>query len=159
VHFAHFRKKLLKQRRFRQALGIAIILSIAIGVTIVPLERNHPGASIRTTSDGLWWSVQTLTTVGYGDVVPVSDVGRLLGAAMQILGAVLFGVLIAMVGSSMNRSQEEFYWNRLFQRLDEMEKKISYLEKSQNILVADAFDPNNSSNVGSDSNSAPPDQK
>lgn len=139
VHLANFRKKLLKQRRFRQALAAAVLLAIVMGIVIVPIERVSPLATIKNTSDGLWWSVQTLTTIGYGDVVPVTGVGRLLGVAVQILGAVLFGVLIAMIGSSMNRSQEEFYWSRLFQRIDDLEEKIKYLEKSQNVLVQDVM--------------------
>ncbi len=150
MHFAHIRKKLLKQRRFRQALAMAVILAIVIGVVIVPIEARHPAAQITSLSDGLWWSVQTLTTVGYGDVVPVSDPGRLLGAALQVLGTVLFGILIAMVGSSMNRTQEEFYWTRLFQRIDDLEQKIRYLEKSQNLLVGETM--NTESNSESKSN-------
>lgn len=140
MHLAHIRKKLLKQRRFRQVLAAAIIIAIVLGFVIVPIEKDHPDALITSTSDGLWWSIQTVTTIGYGDVVPVTNAGRLIGVVLQILGTVLIGILIAMVSSSMTRSQEEFYWTRLFQRLDELEKKTTYLEKSQTVLVKDSFD-------------------
>jgi len=139
MHLAHFRKKLVKQRRFRQAVVASIVLAIGIGFLIVQVEKDAPGALIRDTSDGLWWSIQTVTTIGYGDVVPVTDPGRLLGVVLQIFGAVLMGVLIAMVSTTMTRSQEEFYWNRLFQRLDDIETKIKYLEKSQTLLVKETI--------------------
>lgn len=134
MHLFNVRKKLFKQRRFRQALIICVTLSIAVSFLIVPIEARDPRARITTPIDGLWWALQTMTTVGYGDEVPVTDLGRGLGALMQILGAVLFGVLIAMIGSTMNRSQEEFYWNRLFERLDALEEKVNFLEKSQKYL-------------------------
>lgn len=139
MHLASIRKRLVKQRRFRQVLAAAIILAIVLGFLIVPVESRHPGALITNTSDGLWWSIQTVTTIGYGDVVPVTDTGRVIGVILQILGTLLLGILIAMVSSSMTRSQEEFYWTRLFQRLDELEKKTNYLEKSQTVLVKDTF--------------------
>jgi len=135
VHLYNIRKRLLKQRRFRQVLALSLLIALFLGVAIVPVERSAPQASIKSVNDGLWWAVQTLTTVGYGDVVPVTEVGRLMGVLLQIVGALLFGVLIAMISTTMSRSQEEFYWSRLFTRLDKIEQQMSYLEKSETYLL------------------------
>lgn len=130
------RTRLLKQRRFRQLLIGSVLLSLFLGFVIVPIESSVPGASIHTTSDGLWWSIQTLTTVGYGDVTPVTDLGRILGVFMQVLGAVMFGTLIALISSSMSRTQEEFYWERLFERLDRIEHRVEEVEKRSGYLIS-----------------------
>ncbi len=131
------RKRLLKQRRFRQLLWGSFIFSVLLGILIVPIEQAHPNARILTLSDGLWWSIQTLTTVGYGDVTPVTDVGRFIGVIMQIVGAVMFGSVIALISSSMSRRQEEFYWDRLFERIDTISIKADELEKQMNFLIKD----------------------
>ncbi len=128
--------RLLKQRRFRQLLVGSVVLSLFLGIIIVPIESSAPGATIRNTSDGLWWSIQTLTTVGYGDVTPLTDLGRVLGVFMQVLGAVMFGTLIALISSSMSRTQEEFYWERLFERLDRIESRVEEVEKRSGYLIS-----------------------
>lgn len=135
MHLYNIRKKLLKQRRFRQALGLSLLIALFLGLMIVPVERNAPSASIKTTTDGLWWSVQTLTTVGYGDVVPVTTAGRIMGTMMQVVGAVLFGIVIAMISTTMSRSQEEFYWARMFERLEGLEKTLANLEKNETYML------------------------
>lgn len=106
----------------------------------MPIELRSPDATIQNTSDGLWWSIQTLTTVGYGEVTPVTDGGRVLGVLMQLVGAVMFGALIALISTSMSRGQEEFFWNRLFERMNRLEEKIDRLEKSNRYLVRDQAD-------------------
>lgn len=135
MNFVSVRQRLLRQRRFRKILVICLALSLAMAFMIVPLEQSVPGSSIRNLSDGLWWSIQTLTTVGYGDTVPVTDLGRFLGVLMQLVGAIGFGVLIAMVSTSMSRNQEEYYWTRLFERIDTLDERLSNLEKNAKFLV------------------------
>lgn len=133
--FHSFHHRLLRQRRFRQMLIISIIFSLVVAFLIVPIESTAENGTIRSLSDGLWWVVQTATTVGYGDVTPVTGIGRLLGIIMQILGTVMFGTLIAMISSSMGRSQEEMYWSRLFSRIDDITKRVEKVEHETQYLV------------------------
>jgi hypothetical protein len=112
-----------------------MIFSVLIAFLIVPIERMSESATITSFSDALWWVVQTATTVGYGDVVPVTELGRLLGIVMQILGAVMFGTLIAMISSSMGRSREEMYWTRLFDRLDTIYGRVDRVEQETRYLI------------------------
>lgn len=135
MDFSSFRKRILKHRKFRQLIVGCIIFSLVMGFLIVPIEASHPTPRIRNVSDGLWWSIQTLTTVGYGDVTPVTELGRVLGVVMQLVGAVLFGTVIAIVSSTMSRRQEEFYWERLFERLDRYEARLEEIEKRTGYLV------------------------
>lgn len=135
MNFAFIHKRLLKQRRFRELIVFSVAVALMLGILIVPTEKGAQGATIKNVSDGLWWSVQTLTTVGYGDVAPITNAGRLIGTVMQVVGAILFGALIAVISSSMSRSQEEFYWNRLFDRLDKMEARLDEIERRTGFLV------------------------
>jgi voltage-gated potassium channel len=138
VPFLSFKQRFLfKQRTFKSLLIAAVSLAIAFGFLIVPLERAQPNAKIHNLGDGMWWALQTLTTVGYGDTVPVTTLGRLLALVLLLMGTVMFGSLIAMISSSMSRSQEEFYWNRLFERLDRMEKEIDELKKQSMYFLKD----------------------
>lgn len=135
MKFQSLRHRLFHQRRFRQMLLGSMILSLAIAFLIVPIEQNSPHASIHTFGDGLWWVVQTATTVGYGDVVPVTEWGRFLGIFLQILGTVMFGALIGMISSGMGRSHDEMYWSRAVERLDELTTKLEKIEMETQYII------------------------
>lgn len=62
-------------------------------------ERNAPGPSITTFSEALWWSVVTITTVGYGDLAPVAGLGRGMAVCLTIGGIALLGVVTATLAS------------------------------------------------------------
>ena len=61
-----------------------------------------------TLGQGLWWSVQTVTTVGYGDLVPTNASGRLVAALVMLLGLAFLAVITAAITSSfVARATEE----------------------------------------------------
>jgi voltage-gated potassium channel len=62
-------------------------------MAILRVEDDAPEGNIRTASDALWWSYVTITTVGYGDHYPVTNLGRNIGVAVLTIGVGLFGVL------------------------------------------------------------------
>lgn len=78
------------------ALSIVFVSYIA-AVQITLSERNVPGSNIKSFSDGLWWAVTTVTTVGYGDRYPTTIEGRFLAVLLMILGISLVGVLTASI--------------------------------------------------------------
>lgn len=91
---------------------LVIVLLEVGGGAIVFAEANNPDANIKTASDGIWWSFVTMTTVGYGDRFPVSNLGRTIGMLTMALGVGLFGVLTgflanAFVASPQGSAEEE----------------------------------------------------
>jgi len=71
-------------------------VSILIGsVTLYWLEKDA-NPKIESFLDALWWGVATVTTVGYGDVHPVTAVGKICGMAFMIFGTAIFGCFTAL---------------------------------------------------------------
>ncbi len=130
-----FTVRLLNHRKFRTSLVFLLSFSIIIGLAVVPVERFAPHARIHSFEDGLWWAVTTVTGVGYGDMVPVTTLGRVLGAILEISGVVMFGLLIGIIGITLTKKQEEYAWFRLFERIDQLEGKIDDLEKKMQFIV------------------------
>ena len=86
----------------------AIFVSYIAAVQITISERDLEGSNIKTFSDGLWWAVTTVTTVGYGDRFPTTPEGRILAVMLMLVGISLVGVITASVASWFVRlSQEE----------------------------------------------------
>ncbi len=77
----------------------AAALYIALLVLLAALERGNPGASIKTVGDAFWYSVVTMTTVGYGDVYPVTPAGRAVGYVFMLLSISVLAAVIYSVGS------------------------------------------------------------
>jgi voltage-gated potassium channel len=74
----------------------AVALVIFSSITILTFE-TLPTSTIRTPFDALWWSVTTMTTVGYGDKIPISVEGKVAAMLLMIFGVALFGVLIGLM--------------------------------------------------------------
>jgi voltage-gated potassium channel len=62
-------------------------------------ERYEPGSKITTFGDAVWWSITTITTVGYGDLSPVTGTGRVIAVVLMIGGISLVGVVTATLAS------------------------------------------------------------
>ena len=79
----------------------AVAIVYAASLAILDVEGNHPGMSpeIDTLGDALWWAMTTVTTVGYGDLKPVSAEGRLVAVALMIAGITLLGSITATLAS------------------------------------------------------------
>lgn len=80
---------------------VAALLLMINGALIVWLfERDVPGANIVTLGDSIWWSIVTVTTVGYGDYYPITVVGQAVATFIMFIGIVTVAVLTAQVASS-----------------------------------------------------------
>ncbi len=80
------------------ALIIAFMMIIFSSILILQVEKA-PGSNISTAGDALWWAFVTITTVGYGDLYPVTLEGRLVAVILMTTGVGLFGTFTAFVAS------------------------------------------------------------
>ena len=85
---------------FNRYLGIFvcfILVYLLLLYLLVRVERNAPGATIRTMGHAIWYSLATLTTVGYGDFYPVTPTGRVIASVFLILGIGLLGFFVGFM--------------------------------------------------------------
>lgn len=83
---------------FLAVILLSLMLLLLASVAILQVEKVEE-ANIKTGSDALWWSISTMTTVGYGDRFPVTTLGRIIASALMISGVGLFGTLSGSVAS------------------------------------------------------------
>jgi ABC-type amino acid transport substrate-binding protein len=98
---------------FLRIIGALIGGLVIVGIIIWLFERKknkeHFGGDLKKgIGDGIWWSVVTMTTVGYGDKVPKSVVGRLIATIWIFSGVILVSVFIATITSALTVSQLEY---------------------------------------------------
>ncbi len=130
--------QLLAHRRIRKSLFIVVAFSVALGVLIVPVEQGS--GKISTLSEGFYWAVITMAGVGYGDFVPVTLIGRIIAMLLSISGVFMLGLLVSLIADVLSKRQEAMYWNRNFDRLDELSDQLSQLENKLRYLVREEVD-------------------
>jgi voltage-gated potassium channel len=80
------------------AMLFSILLVVCSSIIILHVEKEAE-SNIRSAEDALWWSVTTITTVGYGDRYPVTSEGRLVAVLLMIAGVGLFGTFSGFLAS------------------------------------------------------------
>jgi voltage-gated potassium channel len=93
-------------RVFRYLVAITALTAVATGLIAHLIDRKD----FATFGVGLWWAIVTLGTVGYGDVVPHTAWGRVLGGVVIVFGVTFISFLVAIVTSlfvDANRADQE----------------------------------------------------
>ncbi len=122
----------LTRHRLHYALVVAAAVIAGSAVAIAEVERSATDSNIRSLSDGLWWAVTTVTTVGYGDRFPVTAVGRGIAVVLMVMGISLFGLLTASLASFfVERDAETSVDERLLEIHTQLEE-VKQLLKEQN---------------------------
>ena len=88
-----------------------LVLTVA-SVLVLQFESKAPNANITTGGDALWYSIVTITTVGYGDFYPVTTAGRVTAMFIMFMGVGIIGALASilaslLVGGSSSAEEEE----------------------------------------------------
>ena len=112
-------------------LGGALVVAMAAGL-IVSVERDAPNATIRTYGDGLWWTITTFATVGYGDKYPVTAAGRVIAVALMLLGITAFGVVTANLAAFFVEEQEDEAKTKLAQLDERLGRMEVFLRRPRN---------------------------
>jgi voltage-gated potassium channel len=82
-------QSLIRSRFERTGLFVIMLIPLVWftgAIAILDVERGQKGASINSLGDAMWWSLTTLSTVGYGDIVPSTTDGRFIAALLLISG-------------------------------------------------------------------------
>ena len=116
---------------YRAGWAIALttlVVTVAAGLAMRVVDRSE----FDNVWIGLWWAVQTVTTVGYGDIVPHNPGGRIVGAGLMLAGIAFLTVLTAMITAalveSLRRRYEETSDAVVESKLDEVTERLERLE-------------------------------
>ena len=116
------------------ACGIIIGFS---AILMYYIERNAQPHVFSNIGQGFWWAIETFTTVGYGDIYPITPLGKLLGSLMSLVGIGMIAIPTGLISSSfINIIQQD-------------RRKASSSEKPVEKYVAADDDPSDDSNVAS----------
>ena len=122
----------------RNAAGVIVVATALIVVGAGVLITLVDGDEYPDLETGLWWALQTVTTVGYGDVAPSKLSGRLVGALVMLEGIAFIAIVTAVITSTfvarMTREAEETRAQNVAserevveQRFDELDRKLDEL--------------------------------
>jgi voltage-gated potassium channel len=122
-------RSLLFRHNLHYAVLITLVVVVGSGAATWALEENG-GGSIDSLGDALWWAVTTVTTVGYGDMFPVTPAGRAIATFLMLSGIALFGVLTANIAAFFVEQDQEddplaAKVDEILRRLDQLDARLS----------------------------------
>jgi voltage-gated potassium channel len=122
-----------KPTSVRNAVGVIVIATTLVVIGAGVLIRLLDPDEYPDIGTGMWWALQTVTTVGYGDVTPSQLGGRLVGVVVMLEGTAFLAIVTAAITSTFvaraarEQADEETDVRRLERRFDELERKLDLL--------------------------------
>lgn len=128
-------KKVLARHHLGTTLLVCFMVIIVAGTLMASIDPN-----VKTPLDGIWWAWVTVTTVGYGDIVPVSTAGRLFGAMLILMGIGMFTMLTASFAAFFMAEDEKDILkiqSQNIKKLSEIENRMMLLEHKLDALLSE----------------------
>ena len=97
-------------RRIDEIIVTGLIFSVAIIIISIGIYYAENGTSNPTFSsvpNAFWWTIITCTSVGYGDVYPITVAGKIIGAIAAVLGVGLHALLIGVIGAAFSDAAQD----------------------------------------------------
>lgn len=124
------RKELTPARAGWAIASATMVVTVACGIVI----RVVDPADFDSVGQGMWWAVQTVTTVGYGDIVPAHTGGRVIGAVLMLSGIGFLTVVTAVVTAAfletVRRRMGDPGQTELLAKLDDVSARLQALESA-----------------------------
>ena len=115
------------------ALLAALIVVWVGSLMVLNAERSAANAEIKTAGEAVWWGFETVTTVGYGDFVPVTWNGRFLAVLVMLVGISVLGVVTASLSAALVKRahQGPDRVDEVLQELAQLKAMVARLEAAQ----------------------------
>jgi len=105
---------------------LLLLLLLTLGSTaILVAEGGQPGANITSAGDALWWAIVTVSTVGYGDHYPITDIGKIVASIILICGIGIFGMISGLITSLITSPKPNQPHEHLIKNNELLEKLIT----------------------------------
>ena len=127
--------------------GVSLLVLLS-SLAVLDAERGAPGTPITTFGEAVWWSLVTITTIGYGDLAPVTAVGRCAAVLLMVGGVALAGVVTATLASWVislvaEESAEQEAATRA--QVEDLQRQVAALaERVELVVEASTADPGSS---------------
>ena len=128
-------RKVLARHNLGRVLLVSFLIILVSGTVMSLIDPN-----VHSTADGIWWAWVTVTTVGYGDIVPVSTAGRIFGALLILMGIGLFTMLTASFAAFfMAEDEKEIRQQQAdnIQKLSLIEQRLLMMESKLDVLLSE----------------------
>ena len=138
VQFIPSVRQILLRNHLGYTLLIAIVITVVSGILISQVEPAIP-----SIEDGIWYAWVTLTTVGYGDLVPRSTAGRVIGGVLIFLGLIFFSLITANIAAFLVRRDVEKVERKegtLDHQIKDVQAQLDRIEQSIERLQVRATD-------------------
>jgi len=96
-----------KSRELLGSMFFVALMLVISSLFIYSVEHDAQPEAFKNAFSGLWWAVATLTTVGYGDIYPVTVLGRLFGAVIALLGIGMVAIPTGIISSGLIQHMEK----------------------------------------------------
>lgn len=116
---------------FVRAIGTVVGIAIALVLIAGGLMRVVEGETFTSLGLSYWWAIETVTTVGYGDVVPHTVSGRLVASLLMLTGIALIPTLTSVIVSTLLAKRRDEDQERLETMLTRVEQRLTELEDDQ----------------------------
>ena len=110
--------------------GVTIAVAVAGALVMRLIDREQ---EFDTLGKSMWWSLQTITTVGYGDLVPEDPLGQLVAAVVMVTGIAFVAVITAAISAAFVESARRRHGRNpddlILERLDRIERRLEELKR------------------------------
>ncbi|AKP72640.1 K+ channel [Piscirickettsia salmonis] len=131
LYYCH---QLLSRNKFGATLLVFLIVTVLSGILEAYIDPQ-----VNSVIAGIWWAFQTVTTVGYGDIVPSSVIGKFFSVGLMLIGIGLFSLVSSNLtayfidrGQAQKRNKPE---KKLRKQLAEINQRLVSLEKMSNEII------------------------
>ena len=130
-NFFSLLETIFNSRRLRTIL---LALIFFIGVFGYLFYASEP--QVKTFGDGIWWALVTITTVGYGDITPLTTLGRVVAGLLMLLGLGLIATITAIVSAKFIQNYVDGHTNDdVLEKLEELETEIGKIEEIEDNVL------------------------
>ena len=130
-NFFAFLETIFNSRRLRTILAALIFF---IGIFGYLFYASEP--QVKTFGDGIWWALVTITTVGYGDITPLTTLGRVVAGLLMLLGLGLIATITAIVSAKFIQNYVDGHTNDdVLEKLEELETEIEKIEELEDNVL------------------------